>query len=91
MVPLKVADWVPNPERVYGRSELRNILGRALQDLQPALRVVFILRDVERLSTEQTADVLELAPTAVKAGLWRARLQLRERLNKYFAVAVTGS
>jgi RNA polymerase sigma-70 factor, ECF subfamily len=51
--------------------------------------VVFVLRDIEGLSTQETAEVLELTPVAVKARLWRARLQLRERLSKYFGVVVT--
>jgi hypothetical protein len=55
-----------------------------LQELRPSLRVVFALCDVEGLSTEQTAEVLNLTPVAVKAWLWRARLLLRERLSKYF-------
>jgi RNA polymerase sigma-70 factor (ECF subfamily) len=45
---------------------------------------VFVLRDVEGLSTEETADALDLSIPAVKSRLLRARLQLRERLNKYF-------
>ena len=89
--PYEVADWAPNPEQLYRGSELRNILRSELQELQPALRVVFVLRDVEGLSTEETAEVLELTPVAVKARLWRARLRLRERLSKYFGAAVTNS
>lgn len=91
MSPLDVADWAPDPEELYRGSELRNILRRTLQKLQPGLRVVFVLRDIEGLSTEQTAEVLELTSVAVKARLWRARLQLRERLSKYFGVGVTCS
>jgi len=45
---------------------------------------VFVLRDVEGLSTEETAQALDLSVPAVKSRLLRARLQLRERLNKYF-------
>ena len=82
----ELADWTPNPKELYRGSELRNILRSELQELRPGLRVVFVLRDVEGLSTEQTAEVLELTPDAVKARLWRARLQLRERLSKYFAI-----
>jgi RNA polymerase sigma-70 factor, ECF subfamily len=62
-----------------------------LQELQPGLRVVFVLRDIEGFSTKQTAEVLELTSVTVKARLWRARLQLRERLSKYFGVGVTCS
>ena len=91
MSPLDVADWAPDPEELYRGSELRNILRRTLQKLQPGLRVVFVLRDIEGLSTEQTAEVLELTSVAVKARLWRARLQLRERLSKHFGVGVTCS
>ena len=88
MAPFDLADWAPNPEELYRGSELRNILRNTLQELQPGLRVVFVLRDIEGLSTEQAAEVLELTPVAVKARLWRARLQLRERLSKYFGVGV---
>ena len=91
MAPFDLADWAPNPEELYRGSELRNILRNALQELQPALRVAFVLRDVEGLSTEQTAEVLELTHAAVKARLWRARLQLRKRLSKYFGGRVTYS
>jgi RNA polymerase sigma-70 factor (ECF subfamily) len=91
MGPFELADWAPSPEELYREAELRNILRNTLQELQPGLRVVFVLRDIEGLSNEQTAEVLELTPVAVKARLWRARLQLRERLSKYFGVAVTCS
>jgi len=86
MAVFELADWAPNPEQLYRGSELRNILRSTLQDLQPGLRVVFVLCDIEGFSTEQTAEVLEVTPVAVKARLWRARLQLRERLCKYFGV-----
>ena len=88
-VAYEFTDWTPNPEKLYQGSELRNILRTELQELPPILRVVFVLRDVEKLSTDQTAEVLELTPVAVKARLWRARLQLRQRLSKYFGVGAT--
>ena len=84
MPPMEVIDWAPNPEQLYWASELRDILMSALKDLPPTLRTVFVLRDIEGLSTDQTAEVLNLSQTVVKARLWRVRLQLRERLNKYF-------
>ena len=84
--PFDFADWDPNPEELYRGNELRSILRSSLQELQPGLRVVFVLRDIEELSTEQTAAALELTPAAVKARLWRARMKLRERLSKYFGV-----
>ncbi|MGA2360716.1 MAG: sigma-70 family RNA polymerase sigma factor [Terriglobales bacterium] len=84
MLPMEVIDWAPNPEQLYWASELRDILIKSLEELRPTLRTVFVLRDIEGLSTDQTAEVLNLSHTAVKARLWRARLQLRERLNEYF-------
>ena len=84
MLSMEVADWSPNPEELYRVSELRQILIKTLEELPRILRTVFVLRDIEALSIDQTAAVLNLSHTAVKARLWRARLQLRERLNKYF-------
>jgi RNA polymerase sigma-70 factor (ECF subfamily) len=84
MLPMEVIDWAPNPEQLYWASELRLILINALSELELISRTVFVLRDIEGLSTDQTADVLNLSPTAVKARLWRSRLQLREYLNRYF-------
>jgi RNA polymerase sigma-70 factor (ECF subfamily) len=84
LLPLEVRDWAPNPEQLYGTSELRDILTKTLRELRPILRTVFVLRDIEGLSILQTAEILEVSHAAVKARLWRARLQLREGLNKYF-------
>ena len=84
MLPVEVTDWAPNPEQLYWASELRHILTQTLEALRPPLRAVFVLRDIECLSIDQTAVVLGLSQAAVKARLWRARLLLREGLNKYF-------
>src|SRR3982750_2591940 len=83
-VPREVADWSPNPEQQYSQAELKDILTRTIQGLPPSFRTVFVLRDVEGLSTEEAAEALDLSVPAVKSRLLRARLQLRERLNKYF-------
>lgn len=83
-LPIDVADWAPNPEELYGAAELREILRNRLKQLHPRLRVVFVLRDIEGLSVQQTAEALNLSVAAVKARSWRARSQLRERLSKYF-------
>ena len=80
----EVADWVPEPEKRYRVSELREILIKELQELQPALSLVFLLRDVEGLSTEQVSEALQLTQAAVRTRLMRARLQLRTRLSNYF-------
>ena len=83
-LPREVADWAPNPEQMYSQAELKEILSKTIQGLPPSFRTVFVLRDVEGLSTEETAEALELSVPAVKSRLLRARLQLRERLTKYF-------
>jgi RNA polymerase sigma-70 factor (ECF subfamily) len=83
-VPREVADWSPNPEQQFKQEELREILSKTIQGLPTSFRTVFVLRDVEGLSTEETAEALELSIPAVKSRLLRARLQLRERLGRYF-------
>ena len=90
-VPREVADWSPNPEQQYSQAELREILTKTIQGLPPGFRTVFVLRDVEGLSTEETADALELSVPAVKSRLLRARLQLRERLSRYFQKRDSGN
>ena len=83
-VPLDIADWAPNPEQLYSATELRATLIKCLEALRPALRIVFVLRDVAGLSGDETAEILGLKLQAVKARLFRARLQLREKLTKHF-------
>jgi RNA polymerase sigma-70 factor, ECF subfamily len=78
------ADWKPNPEQQYARAELEGILQGAVNNLPPGFRTVFYLRDVEGLSTEETAEMLNLSVGAVKARLFRARLRLRDELSKNF-------
>jgi RNA polymerase sigma-70 factor (ECF subfamily) len=85
ILPKEVTDWAPNPEQLCWASELRDILRQALEELRPISRTVFILRDVEGLTIDQTAVVLNMSQTAVKARLWRVRLQLRESLSKHFS------
>ena len=84
IVPKELADWSIGPQELYGAVEFRKILIKCLLELQPALRVVFVLRDMEELSISETSEVLSLSAVAVKARLFRARLQLREGLSRYF-------
>ena len=79
-----LADWSPDPEALYGASEFRQILTMSLQKLSPALRVVFVLRDIEEHSILETSDFLNISENAVKSRLSRARRELREELSKYF-------
>jgi RNA polymerase sigma-70 factor, ECF subfamily len=60
-VPREVADWSPNPEQQYNQAELREILTKTIQGLPSSFRTVFVLRDVEGLSTEETAEALDLS------------------------------
>ena len=83
-VPREIADWSPNPEQLFKQSELNEILTKTIQGLPAGFRTVFVLRDVEGLSTEETADMLGLSIPAVKSRLLRARLQLRDRLTRFF-------
>ena len=80
----EIAVWDDNPEQRYSQSEVREILDSAITSLKPIFRTVFILRDVEELSTEETAEALGLSVAAVKSRLLRARLQLREKLTRAF-------
>ena len=83
-VPREIAAWEENPEQRYGRAEMNALLAKTIDSLSPGFRTVFLLRDVEELSTEETAVALNLSIPAVKSRLLRARLQLREKLNRIF-------
>ncbi len=84
LMPREIEDWGDNPEQRYSTTEFHAILNQNLEQLEPALRIVFLLRDTEGFSTEETASMIGLSVTAVKSRLLRARLKLRERLTKYF-------
>ncbi len=80
----EIAAWDENPEQKYSREELSQILTSAVDGLAPIYRAVFVLRDIDGLSTEEAAEALDLSVPAVKSRLLRARLQLREKLTRYF-------
>lgn len=84
------ADWSANPEEIFQREELRRVLLQAVEALPAPYRTVFWLRDVEGLSTQEVADVLQLAVPNVKSRLLRARLKLRELLGDYVKEGVSG-
>lgn len=84
VVVREIAVWDGDPEQRYSQQEIRAILEEAVASLRPAFRSVFVLRDIEELSTEETADALDLSIPAVKSRLLRARLQLREKLTRMF-------
>jgi len=80
----EIAAWDENPEQRFSRDEIGKIMDGAIDSLEPIYRSVFVLRDVEDLSTEETAEALGLSVPAVKSRLLRARLQLREKLTRFF-------
>ena len=82
--PLQIVDWCCMPETELMSSEARAYMDKAVEQLQPALRAVFLLRDIEGLSTEETSQVLDLSEAAVKTRLSRARMRLRELLSGYY-------
>jgi RNA polymerase sigma-70 factor, ECF subfamily len=84
MLPREVEDWGPSPEQRYQQTELSGILNKVIGQLDPSFRIVFQLRDIEELSTEETAQALGLSVPAVKSRLLRARLKLRQSLNQFF-------
>lgn len=80
---LEIADWTLAPEDEVFRKELREILKDAIQKLPPTYRSVFLLREVEGLSTRETAEVLGVSEEVVKTRLHRARMALRQQLDDY--------
>jgi RNA polymerase sigma-70 factor, ECF subfamily len=82
--PVEIVDWCCLPEGELVNSEATRFLDEAIQKLSPALRAVFVLRDIEGLSVKETADALGLTEATVKTRLLRARLKLREELSEYY-------
>lgn len=80
---IEIADWSGIPEDEILRSELQRVLDAAIADMPEIYRSVMLLRDVEELSTEETAQVLDLNTDAVKTRLHRARLLARKKLDGY--------
>jgi RNA polymerase sigma-70 factor (ECF subfamily) len=90
LIPRQLVDWTARPDDILLTGELRGVLDAAAAALPETLRGVFTLRDIEGLSTAETAEVLGLTETNVKVRLHRARLALRERLTSYFTPSGAG-
>jgi RNA polymerase sigma-70 factor, ECF subfamily len=83
--PVEFTDWCCLPEEEFVTTESRKALDDAIRRLPETLRVVFLLRDIEGLSIQETSEALNLTETAVKTRLLRARLRLRELLSSYYS------
>ena len=82
-VKIQIADWSRLPDRQMLQSEMKNVLARAISALPENYRAVILLRDVEELSTLETAQILDLTEDVVKTRLHRARLAVRQKLDEY--------
>ena len=80
---LQIADWSRLPDHQLIRSELRHLLDQAISELPENYKSVLLMRDVEELSTLETAEVLDLTEDVVKTRLHRARLAVRRKLDEY--------
>jgi RNA polymerase sigma-70 factor (ECF subfamily) len=87
-IPRQLEDWCCLPEEEFMTAEAMTQLDQAMDELSPALKAAFVLRDLQGLSTEQAAETLEISESALKTRLSRARLQLRESLSSYFGERV---
>ncbi len=84
-MPRHLADWRFDPDQVMLTRELQDVLEQAIQNLPETLRTVFVLRELEGLSTAETAQALGISESATKVRLHRARLMLRDMLTPYLA------
>ena len=79
-----ISDWGIDPREAVHRKEVRRLLAEAIQALPPTYRAVAVMRDMDGLSTAETAKLLEITEGAVKTRLHRARIYLREALSPHF-------
>jgi len=80
---IEIADWSPLPEDQVLQAELKEVLALAIGELPENYRSVILLRDMEELSTHETALILDLGEDVVKTRLHRARLALRQKLDEH--------
>jgi RNA polymerase sigma-70 factor (ECF subfamily) len=82
---IEIADWSGLPENQLLQQEMREVLGRAITELPENYRSVMLLRDMDGLSTQETAGILDLSEDVVRTRLHRARLALRQKIDSYLA------
>lgn len=85
--PRQVRSWADNPEQMFSKTELRELIEREIMRLPAKYRLVLMLRDIEQLSSEEAAAALGLSIPALKTRVCRARLMLRESLAPHFATS----
>ena len=76
----RLASLAPDPEQQAASTEIRMLLEEAVENLPDTYRVIFMLRDIEELSTTEAAEILEITEENVKVRLHRARALLRKSL-----------
>lgn len=86
-VKLEIADWSGLPEDRVLESEMKQLLGRAIAELPEIYKSVILLRDLEELSTQETAQILDASEDSVKTRLHRARLILRRKLDESLRIS----
>ncbi len=84
---LQIADWSALPDSRVLQSELRTAVAQAIAELPDIYKSVVMLRDIEELSTEETAEILDVTTDVVKTRLHRGRLALRQKLDTYLRTA----
>lgn len=84
LMPKVPEEWTDDPRKRFSQNDLKQILSEGINVLKPTNRIVFLLRDVEKCSSQEVADVLGLSVPEVKSRLLRARLEMRSHLNRYF-------
>jgi RNA polymerase sigma-70 factor, ECF subfamily len=86
--PRQVRAWQDDPEQTYSKTEMQQLVERAILGLPAKYRIVVMLRDIDQLSTDEVARQLELSVPAVKVRLLRGRLMLREWLSPHFTTSI---
>jgi len=82
-VRIEIADWSLLPDGMVLQSEMRELIEKAIRELPEMYRSVILLRDMEELSTQETAHILDISEDVVKTRLHRARLATRQTLDAY--------
>lgn len=86
--PALLRDWREVPSEALERGEIRSLIASAVESLPEIYRCVFVLRDVEELSVNETAEALHLSVPAVKVRLHRARMMLQKQLAPQLQTAL---